>query len=73
MGRKKVCSITDFCQPRYHGKVGNPYPFPNDELEKERLDELQSCMLALIGANVVAPIGEKPTQIGNNPLSSSGF
>jgi len=48
---------------RYHGVLGNPYPFPNDRLEMERLDELQCCMHALIGTNIVAPIGRKPTQI----------
>lgn len=58
-----------FLQPhalirRYHGVVSNPYPMPNDEMEKERLDELQYCFRKLIGANVVAPIRSKPTQIG---------
>ena len=51
---------------RYHGMTGNPYPFPNDELEKERLDELQYCMRELIGANVVVPIRKNPKQIGNS-------
>lgn len=48
---------------RYHGVTGNPYPFPNDELEKERLDQLQYCIRALLGENVVVPIPKNPTQI----------
>jgi len=43
----------------------NPYPLPNDELEKERLDALQTCFYLLFGTNVVAPIIKNPTEIGN--------
>ena len=42
----------------------NPYPFPNDALEKNRLDKLQALVHNIMGANVVAPIQKKPTQIG---------
>jgi len=48
---------------RYHGVVGNPYPLPNDDEEKDRLDELQLCFRQLVGRNVVAPIRKNPTQI----------
>ena len=51
---------------RYHGMTGNPYPFPNDELEKERLDQLQYCIRTLIGGNVVVPIVNNPTQISKD-------
>jgi Methyltransferase domain len=48
----------------------NPYPLPNDELEKERLDALQTCFYLLFGTNVVAPINKNPTEIGTAaPLS----
>jgi trans-aconitate methyltransferase len=45
----------------------NPYPLPNDELEKERLDALQTIFYLLFGTNVVAPINKKPTEIGTRP------
>jgi len=48
---------------RYHGVTNNPYPLPNDEDEKERLDELHQCYRTLFGGNVVTPIRRKPTQI----------
>ena len=48
---------------RYHGIPNNPYPLPNDELEKDRLDALQTCFELLLGTNIVAPIGKNPTQI----------
>jgi hypothetical protein len=49
----------------YHGITSNPYPLPNDEEEKERLDELQYCYRTLFGTNILAPIRKKPTQIGS--------
>lgn len=48
--------------------ASNPYPLPNDELEKDRLDALQMCFRLLLGTNVVAPILKEPTQIGDPTL-----
>ena len=50
---------------RFHGIANNPYPLPNDEVEKDRLDELQIMFHALLGENVVAPISRTPHQIGS--------
>lgn len=47
--------------------VNNPYPLPNDDLEKRRLEELQRCFRELIGTNIVPPI-RNPTQIGKSVL-----
>jgi tRNA G46 methylase TrmB len=44
--------------------VNNPYPLPNDEVEKDRLDDLQECLRSLLGANVVVPLRRSPIQIG---------
>jgi hypothetical protein len=52
----------------YHEVADNPYPLPNDALEKQRLDKLQTLIHNIIGANVVAPIQKKPTHIGTNLL-----
>lgn len=41
----------------------NPYPFPNDEPEVERLDKLQRLHRLLWRRNVMAPIGRKPSLI----------
>src|SRR5215471_5419192 len=64
-GRRRFDSSPLNCTnvSRYHGMIGNPYPFPNDEVEKERLDQLQYCIRTLIGGNIVGPILKKPTQI----------
>jgi len=48
---------------RYHEMPNNPYPLPNDELEKDRLDALQTCFHLLLRTNIVAPIVKIPTQI----------
>lgn len=48
----------------YHGVAENPYPLPNDDAEKTRLDKLQYCVRARLGANVIAPISPSPTYIG---------
>jgi len=60
-------SIGSFRYPltrRNHGMPNNPYPLPNDELEKERLNALQRCFYMFFGTNIHAPIIKKPTQIG---------
>lgn len=58
---------TDFLFPnliyRYHGFIDNPYPLPNDDDERERLDALHRCYRTLIGTNIVPPIRRKPTQL----------
>jgi hypothetical protein len=41
----------------------NPYPLINDAMEAARLDNLQRFARTLFGQNVVAPIGERPSQI----------
>ena len=48
---------------RYHGVEGNEYPLPNDTEEHTRLDNLQYMFRNLLGRNVVAPIGSRPTRI----------
>lgn len=48
----------------YHGVTENPYPLPNDDSEKTRLDNLQFCVRSRLGANIVAPISPHPTHIG---------
>lgn len=45
------------------GKRDSPYPLTNDEKEVIRLDKLQRFARSLFGQNVVAPIGERPSQI----------
>ena len=50
---------------RFHGIADNPYPLPNDDVEKNRLDELQIMFHALLGENVVVPIQRTPHQIGS--------
>lgn len=52
----------------YHGIADNPYPLPNDELEKERLDALQICFYLLLKTNIVPPIVKSPTQISSCPF-----
>ena len=53
---------------RYHGISDNPYPLPNDELEKDRLNALQTCFHLLLGTNIVVPLEENPTQISRTLL-----
>jgi len=48
---------------RYHGIDGNEYPLPNDSEEHTRLDNLQHMFRILLGRNVLAPIGPRPTMI----------
>jgi SAM-dependent methyltransferase len=48
---------------RYHG-TRNPYPLPNDEKEKKRLDKQHCAIKSFIGENIVVPILQSPTQIG---------
>jgi len=50
--------------------ANNPYPLPNDDVEKDRLDGLQECFRALIGGNIVVPIRPTPAQIGIAVLES---
>jgi len=60
-------SIGSFRYPltrRNHGMPNNPYPLPNDELEKERLNALQRCFYMFFGTNIHAPIIKKPNQLG---------
>ena len=42
----------------------NPYPLPNDELEKDRLNMLHDYFSWLFRSNVLVPIIKRPTQIG---------
>ena len=56
---------------RFHGMVSNPYPLPNDDVEKDRLDDLQECFRTLLGGNIVVPIRHNPTQIGSSDLKST--
>lgn len=48
---------------RYHSNINNPYPFPNDEPEQERLDRLHSLMKNLFGGNILAPLHTNPSFI----------
>ena len=48
---------------------GNPYPFPNDEVEKGRLDAIQDFIRGLIRGNVISPIVKDPRQIGKKNSS----
>ena len=56
--------FTTLIDNSYHNVKRNPYFLPNDDKEKERLDELQYFFHSFIGTNIVPSIGEKPTQIG---------
>lgn len=71
-GKRRFVLQRDALICRHHGVATNPYPMPNDEMEKERLDELQYCFRKVIGANIVAPIQKEPTQIGK-PLFASAL
>jgi hypothetical protein len=60
---------------RYHSIVDNPYP--NDDEEVTRLDELQYVIRCFFGRNILAPISRKPSRIldigtgsGIKPLSN---
>ena len=64
MGETEGTVLSNSLIPSHHGFSDNPYPFPNDELEQHRLDELQMCMRTLLGGNVMVPIQRRPTQIG---------
>jgi hypothetical protein len=44
--------------------IDNPYPLPNDEVEKDRLDELQIMFRTVLGENILVPIGHSAGQIG---------
>jgi hypothetical protein len=57
---------------RFHGIDNNPYPLPNDEVEKDRLDEIQLLFHTVLGTNIIAPIGPTPGQIGP-PRSTSAI
>jgi hypothetical protein len=48
---------------RYQRSEDSPYPFPNDDEELGRLDELQFLMKKLFGGNVLVPIHLKPSNI----------
>jgi hypothetical protein len=48
---------------RYHRVDDNPYPFPNDEDESNRLNRLHFLMKELSGGNVLAPIIPEPSRI----------
>ena len=61
VGRSLILGNSD---NRYHGVTENPYPLPNDDSEKTRLDNLQFCVRSRVGANIVAPISSQPTHIG---------
>jgi hypothetical protein len=54
---------------RYHGVTNNPYPFPNDDVEKGRLDELHYVLKEVFNGNILVPLRKKPipTQIGPPP------
>jgi len=41
---------------RFHGLIDNPYPFPNDDEELVRLDELQFIVRAVYGRTVLVPL-----------------
>jgi hypothetical protein len=56
---------------RYHGIANNPYPLPNDDAEKIRLDSLQYCISRITGGNILVPITRNPTQICTIPLSTT--
>jgi hypothetical protein len=62
-GRRSFSDMSD-SDARYHGVKENPYPLPNDDAEKTRLDNLQFCVQSRLGANIVAPISPHPNQIG---------
>lgn len=64
-GRRRHTLLNHVLINRYHGMAPNPYPLPNDDEEKGRLDELQQCYSALFGTNILTPIRSKPTQIGS--------
>jgi hypothetical protein len=48
---------------RYHGIVDNQYPFPNDDEEVVRLDELQFVLRSIFGRNVLVPVSPIATRI----------
>jgi SAM-dependent methyltransferase len=48
---------------RYHGMPNNSYPYPCDDDEKIRLDEMQYVVRTVYGGNVIAPISKRPTMI----------
>jgi len=52
-----------FQNRRRHGFSNNPYPHPNDEDERQRLDKLHYVCRSFLGSNIIAPIGKRPTQI----------
>ena len=62
-GRRRSTCHQALAYLRYHGMSNNPYPLPNDELEKDRLDALQTCFQLLLGTNIVPPVIKSPTQI----------
>jgi len=48
---------------RFHGIPDNPYPYPCDDEEKNRLDMMQYIVRSVYGGNVMVPINSKPTLI----------
>jgi hypothetical protein len=62
-GKRRSTCYHGLAYLRYHGMSNNPYPLPNDELEKDRLDALQTCFHLLLSANIVAPVVKSPRQI----------
>jgi len=70
-GRRRSAYHQSLLMIRYHGMSDNPYPLPNDELEKDRLDALQRSFHLLLGKNIVAPIVENPTQISDSTVHYS--
>jgi hypothetical protein len=62
-GRRSAPVLMRLTPRSYHGITKSPYPLPNDDAEKSRLDKLQHCVRARLGANVIAPITPCPTHI----------
>jgi len=53
-----------YINKRFHGLDDNPYPFPNDDEELVRLDELQFIIRALYGRTVLVPLPRhRPTMV----------
>jgi len=49
----------------------NPYPLPNDDLEKNRLDTLHTGFYLLFRTNIHVPLNRTPTQISIEPVVDS--
>jgi len=49
---------------RFHGLDNNPYPFPNDDEELVRLDELQFIVRQVYGRTILVPLKrDRPTLV----------